>query len=209
MLRIILSILMFSSVCYAQLKINRVALIDTGYNTQPMVNLCPDGHYDFVTNKEIIPSDTNGHGTYMARIIAANAEKPFCIIVLKVFFASDIEDSISKAILRAIKYKVDIINMSLNGAKPLKKEHNALRTALKSKIKIFVAAGNDGKNLDLDCSAYPACYKDLKLNVVGGFDSRSNTGSIITQFDEFCYEDICGTSVSTAIATGKYLWKSY
>lgn len=191
----------------AEAKTIKIAVIDTGLT--PAIQTCPDGSYDFITDKPGVGIDTVGHGTAMAKIIKNFAgKKDFCLISYKVFDGMNGNSIyIHRAIEMAIEDHVDIINMSLTGPEYDKGEYFALKKAVAAGIKIFIASGNDKKNLNKVCDTYPACYKGINFVVVGTSDigTKANYGTVISQKEYFCSEHLCGTSISTAIATGKYI----
>jgi len=209
-----LFILIYCQVAYSTTK---VAVIDSGYDPTDGVILCPDGHYDFVNNKPGIALDTRDHGTSIARIISKYAVKDFCLVIYRVFGDGGIGDAhmVASAVRKAISDLVNVINLSLssNGSGFFSdEEYAALKDAGSQGIQMFVAAGNDSKNLTKmkgSCNVYPACYVGITgFNVVGTseqFRKRANMGSIITIKEPFCEFERCGTSISTAIATGKYV----
>jgi hypothetical protein len=95
--------------------------------------------------------------------------------------------------------------MSLSGFGYNRLEFNRLWILKNKDIKIFVSSGNNKLNLDKGCIAFPSCYSGLDLTVVGSRDKFANTGDVVDIYEEGCFEDMCGTSISTAIATGKYV----
>ena len=130
-----------------------VAVIDTGIDFSH-----PDIHesngtgigYNFVNESEP-PNDTNGHGTQVAGIIAANGDirgiaPDAKILAYKV--SNDGEavasDLIVRAIQKATKDGADIINISLGVNKTNSRIDSAVNEAVKNGILVIVAAGNNG-----------------------------------------------------------------
>ncbi len=194
----------------------KVAIIDSGYDPMvgPGLRLCLDGHYDYTKRSPEIGMDTNSnsHGTKIARIVAKYSGGNYCLIIYKVFNnltgeSSDIADAVHRAHINGAR----IINLSMNtwnknGVN--EQERINLLVAGEYGVRIFVAAGNDSANLDKECLAYPACYKGVKMTVVGSskdirYINKSNYGKIVDRKEAYCDEGMCGTSVSAAIATGK------
>ncbi len=205
-----------------EVNINRplikIAILDTGYAHQSIAissKICnTDEHYDFSLDKPVIGYDKNGHGSNVVRTIVNYAgEGNYCFLIYKVTGEDNLAsaDSIAKALMMGKKYGATIFNISLSGyGKDFysKEEHTALLSVEQKAERIFIAAGNNKKNLNLGCYSYPACYIHAHDSVVI-VGSRSNTlsnyGRVVSIKEKFCYDKFCGTSASTAIATGKYI----
>ncbi len=212
---------------FAEAKVIRVAVIDTGFNMENKytwdIPLCKK-HYDFREKKPQLAKDYIGHGTQMAAIIArrAGVEAKYCIISINYHtFPYMNAGVVAQAIEKAIKMKAHVINMSLEGHRHHQLEHNALLKAGKKGIRMFVAAGNarhsvytsggKGINLNEKCNVYPACYRDVRhLTAVGALDnigqiaSYSNYGRFLTWYPGRALGGK-GTSIATALATGSYV----
>lgn len=209
MFKYIIPILLFSSISYG---VTRVAVIDSGFDkTKSKATLCKTGHYDFVKNKPMVGTDEIQHGTVVANAIHSYATN-YCLVIYKIYPSSKTNTKITVALYKAIVDKVDIINLSFGGPGKKDTEYNALSYVLSKGVKIFVSAGNDGINLDRTCDVYPVCYKDLDLIRVGsntpqisGTVRLDNYGKILNTKEDWCFGSRCGTSFSTAIATGKYI----
>jgi subtilisin len=193
----------------AETKVLKVAVIDSGYNSTKGIVLCNSGHYDFITNTQTIGKDNLGHGTVVSGIIASYALKNYCLVEYKVFGKNDSVklNAVAKAINMATDQGVDVINLSIQGSFNSIVEYNALKRAANSGIKIFIAAGNEKKDLDKICDTYPACYIGINFVIVGSLDlnTAANYGSVVKQREHFCSNNMCGTSMSCAIAAGKYV----
>jgi hypothetical protein len=130
-----------------------------------------------------------------------------------------------RATVNAIKYatdlKLDFINYSGGGADPNVDEYYAIEQYVNGGGTILVAAGNDGKNLDNpENGFYPAKYAvhDKRIIVVGllndfGIISTvSNYGSFVTRWEKSVnapgFGHPSGTSLATAVATGKEVAKN-
>jgi minor extracellular serine protease Vpr len=137
----------------------KVAVIDTGvdYTHPDIFGFGPDGKviggFDFIENDNS-PQDTNGHGTEVAGIIAANGKLKGMAPEAKIlaYRVSDTGDSVSsdlivKAILRAIEDDADIINLSLGVNRTNDKIEDAINQAVESGIVVVAAAGNSGPDL--------------------------------------------------------------
>lgn len=134
----------------------KIAVIDTGvdYNHPDLFGYGNDGKviggYDFVDNDNS-PIDTNGHGTEVAGIIAADGQLQGVAPKSKIlaYRVSDNGESVSsdkiiKAVKQAIIDEADVINISLGVNLTNKKIDNALNEAIKNGIVVVSAAGNHG-----------------------------------------------------------------
>ncbi len=137
----------------------KIGVIDTGvdYFHPDLYGFGPDGKiingYNYI-NENNPPLDTNGHGTEVVGIIAADGKlkgiaPKSSIIAYKV---SDDGNSVSpqliiKAIEQAIEDEVDIINISLGVNRTNSKIDQAVNEAIESGIVVVTAAGNDGPGL--------------------------------------------------------------
>jgi len=137
----------------------KIAVIDTGvdYNHPDLFGFGKDGKviggYDFVDNDNS-PIDTNGHGTEVAGIIAADGQLHGVAPKSKIlaYRVSENGESVSsdliiKAIERAILDKADVINISLGVNLTNKKIDNAVNKAVEQGIVVVTAAGNNGPEL--------------------------------------------------------------
>jgi minor extracellular serine protease Vpr len=138
----------------------KIGVIDTGvdYFHPDLYGFGPDGKiingYNYI-NENNPPLDTNGHGTEVVGIIAADGKlkgiaPKSSIIAYKV---SDDGSSVSpqliiKAIEQAIEDEVDIINISLGVNRTNSKIDQAVNEAVESGIVVVTAAGNDGPGLN-------------------------------------------------------------
>lgn len=216
-----LYLLLFSLSVQAQLK---VALIDTGLDlTDKRFTsiLCKEGHKDF-TNTGL--DDNEGHGTFMAGLIKKNAkDSDYCLIIIKWFntFKKPNSSRWKEIVAYATSLNPNIINMSFEGPRFSKNEENAIKNH--PNIVFVAAAGNDGQNLDIpDNYVFPACYNIPNIIVVGNGtqeirSSTSNYGKIVKVWingDNIIstvpggFNDIySGTSISTAIETGRLIYE--
>ena len=134
----------------------KIAVIDTGvdYNHPDLFGWGPDGKiidgYNFV-QEDLPPLDTNGHGTQVAGVIAADGHIVGVAPKAKILAYKVSEDGegvsaelITRAVDRAIEDKADIINISLGVNKTNSKIDRAVNRALEHGILVVVAAGNDG-----------------------------------------------------------------
>jgi len=137
----------------------KIAIIDTGvdYNHPDLLGIGPNGKvmggYDFFDNDRD-PLDTNGHGTEVAGIIAADGELKGIAPKsrLLAYRVSDDGESVSsdliiKAINQAIEDQADIINISLGVNKTNQRIDEAVNKAIRNGIVVVTAAGNNGPEL--------------------------------------------------------------
>ena len=138
----------------------KVAIIDTGvdYNHPDLFGWGDDGKvvggYNFI-NEDEPPMDTNGHGTQVAGVIAADGEITGIAPKAKILAYKVSEDGegvsselIIRAIEKAIEDEADIINISLGVNKTNSKIERAVNQALEKEIFVVTAAGNDGPKLE-------------------------------------------------------------
>jgi minor extracellular serine protease Vpr len=137
----------------------KIAVIDTGvdYNHPDLFGLGKDGKviggYDFVDNDNT-PIDTNGHGTEVAGVIAADGQLKGVAPKSKIlaYRVSENGESVSsdliiKAIKQAVLDGADIINISLGVNATNKKIDEAVNKAVEHGIIVVTAAGNNGPDL--------------------------------------------------------------
>lgn len=137
----------------------KIAIIDTGvdFNHPDLFGWGPDGKviggYNFIHENQL-PLDTNGHGTQVAGVIAADGQivgiaPKAKILAYKVSENGEgvSSDLIIRAIEKAIEDEVDIINISLGVNKTNAKIDRAVDLALEKEIFVVTAAGNDGPGL--------------------------------------------------------------
>lgn len=134
----------------------KIAVIDTGvdFNHPDLFGWGPDGKviggYNFIQEGEL-PLDTNGHGTQVTGVIAADGQlvgisPKSKILAYKVSENGEAvsSDLIIKAIDKAIEDGADIINISLGVNKTNASIEHAVNRALEKEIFVVTAAGNDG-----------------------------------------------------------------
>ena len=134
----------------------KVAVIDTGvdFNHPDLFGWGPDGKvvggYNFIKEDDL-PIDTNGHGTQVAGVIAADGQIQGIAPKAKILAYKVSEngegvssDLIIKAINKAIEDGADVINISLGVNKTNTKIDKAVNDALAREIFVVTAAGNDG-----------------------------------------------------------------
>ena len=134
----------------------RVAVIDTGVDFEhpDLLGWGSDGKviggYNFIDRNEP-PMDTNGHGTQVAGVIAADGRMVGVAPKAKILAYKVSEDGesvssdlIVSAVEMAVRDGADVINISLGINKTNPKIDRAVRHALDEGILVVTAAGNDG-----------------------------------------------------------------
>ena len=164
----------------------KIAIIDTGidYNHHDLFGFGLNGKviggHDFVDNDDQ-PIDTNGHGTEVAGIIAADGNLKGVAPKAKLlaYRVSATGESVSSefmvdAIHSAIKEKVDIINISLGVNKTNEELDRAVNEAVKEGIVVVTAAGNSGPGIhtigspaeSIDVITVGASYNNITSSIV-------------------------------------------
>lgn len=168
----------------------KVGIIDTGidYNHPDLLGYGSSGKviggYDYVNPNEK-PLDTNGHGTEVAGIIAADGNFTGIVPKAKLFsykVSSTGEavssDYIVEAIQQAMQDGVNVVNISLGINKTNDQIDNAIDKAVKKGIVIVVAAGNNGPQentigspgKDINAITVGASYNNLTSSLVATFE---------------------------------------
>jgi len=154
----------------------RIAILDSGFDPSratAKLKLCKTGHWDYLTHTPNI-NYTDVHGTEVASIIADKLKDvDYCVIIYQIFNTGTRHvglDAFIDALKKAKDEKLNAINMSFAGYENSDEELKLLNLVYKSGAAIFVAAGNNGKNLDKVCDVFPACYSVKSLIVVGALD---------------------------------------
>jgi major intracellular serine protease len=201
-----------------------VAVVDTGIDykdSKIAPYLCVNGHKDY-TGEGLY--DFIGHGTNVAwQIIKSFNKKKYCVLVIKYYPKFDFLGSNNlKKELKGIEYatelKAALINFSGGGQVYSPDEDLAISKALSFGIKVVVAAGNSGSNLDQKCNFFPACLKPSKnFYVVGSLSkegnqmAHSNFGRAVTNWElgekveDQNGKPLTGTSQATAVLSGLLL----
>lgn len=204
----------------------RVAVIDTGLDLKDprfLGHICPTGHKNFVENETL--DDVNNHGTFVAGLIQEYAKDAnYCLLIYK-YYQESAPASVNlkheiESIREAVANGADVVNFSGGGEGF--NEEEALLIKYHPDITFVVAAGNEGKDLDIPGNEYyPASYFYLNEIVVSGIDrngarvSSSNYSKNIEdkELGKNVYGflpnnlngHMTGTSFSTAIKTGKLI----
>jgi minor extracellular serine protease Vpr len=198
----------------------KIGVIDTGVNLDHPDFFNQDGTprflrgYDFVDN-DAIPQDTNGHGTQVIGIIAADGQLKGIAPKVEIFsyrVSSDGEsvpsDLIIKAINQAIEDRVDIINISLGVNTTHNKIDNAVNKAVSQGIVVVAAAGNSGP----DKSTIGSPAKNPNAITVGATYNNRDSSMVSTlevgktkfQVLPMLGTDTISDPIITEIVFGKY-----
>jgi len=198
----------------------KIGVIDTGINlshpdffNQDETSRFLKG-YDFVDN-DTIPQDTNGHGTQVTGIIAADGQLKGIAPMAEIFsyrVSSDGEsvpsDLIIKAINQAVEDRVDIINISLGVNMTHNKIDNAVNHAINQGIVVVAAAGNSGPDKSTigsparnpNAITVGATYNNQDSSMV----STLEVGKIQFQVLPMLGTDTISDPISTEIVFAKY-----
>lgn len=177
----------------------RIAVIDTGVDfTHPdLLGWGEDGKvvggYNFINEGEP-PMDTNGHGTQVAGVIAADGQAKGVAPKAKILAYKVSEDGegvsselIVRAINKAVEDGADIINISLGVNKTNSKIDRAVDYALEKEIFVVTAAGNDGPELktigspgrNVGSVTVGATYNNLTSSLVATLDVNEESFTVI------------------------------
>ena len=177
----------------------KIAVIDTGvdFNHPDLFGWGPDGKviggYNFIEENEL-PMDTNGHGTKVAGIIAADGNTLGVAHKAKILAYKVSEDGegvsselIRKAIEKAIEDEADIINISLGVNKTNSKIDSAVTHAWDNGIFVVTAAGNDGPELktigspgrNFESITVGATYNNMTSSLIATLEIDENQYTVI------------------------------
>lgn len=197
----------------------KILLLDGGVNPSPLLRpfLCRDGHKSFLPGDQSNPlEDVIGHGTMIATVISEYINpKTHCLVIYRTF-AKEGGAIATKAYMHGLldsrdhKYEVIVIAMEDEG---YYLDEIKVFKELTENSRIFIATGNDTKDLDKKCDVYPACLatqiNSKNFRVVGDEKGEFNLGKLINEREPSEYSlnglDYKGTSVSTARAAARYV----
>jgi subtilisin family serine protease len=195
----------------------RVAVLDTGLDFNDVrfkSRLCKDGHFN-ATSEPI--KDLHGHGTHVIGLIikyARNAD--YCLQIVKGFSMSGDTNVYLRALYKT--RNADIVNISMNGKIYMVEEDVIIKN--NKHITFVVAAGNERISLE-EFKRYPASYPYDNVITVGskkGLSIFSNYGRIVDVWENGEHvlstvpggeEVMSGSSMSSAIKTGKLIYETY
>lgn len=151
-----------------------IAILDTGVDLdrpELAANLVPGRD---VANDDDEPRDRNGHGTFVAGLVASNGFLtgvcPLCSVMpIKVVADGSTEapkfDS-AQGIVWAVDNGADVVNLSFGGSERSGVQEDAVRYALQRGVVVVAAAGNEAS----DVEQFPAAYDGVIA--VGATDDR-------------------------------------
>lgn len=203
-----------------------VAVIDSGLEAThfDLVNRIAPGGYNFFSNNSNF-NDTNGHGTAVSGVIAAQTNNSIGIagvagvLEVKILPLKTADNSgisqlsdVIRAIDYAIEKNVDVINLSMGSNKYSDIENAAVQRAVNKGIVVVAAAGNEGASY----YDYPASYDGVLSvgsiasdNVVSGFSNRNDKVDVVAPGENIysCYKNnsyasLDGTSFSAPVVSG-------
>ncbi|MDC0064123.1 S8 family serine peptidase [Candidatus Nitrosopelagicus sp.] len=198
----------------------KIGVIDTGINLNHPDFFNQDEKsrflkgYDFVDN-DTVPQDTNGHGTQVTGIIAADGQLKGIAPMAEIFsyrVSSDGEsvpsNLIIKAINQAVEDKVDIINISLGVNMTHNKIDEAVNNAISQGIVVVAAAGNSGP----DKSTIGSPAKNPNAITVGAtYNNRDSSMVSTLEVEETQFQvlpmlgtNIISDPISAQIVFGEY-----
>jgi minor extracellular serine protease Vpr len=198
----------------------KIAVIDTGvdYNHPDLFGFGPDGKviggFDFIENDDS-PLDTNGHGTEVTGIIAADGALKGIAPRAKIlaYRVSDTGNSVSsdlivKAIQRAVEDDADVINISLGVNRTNDRIEDAINYAVQKGVIVIAAAGNSGPDLktigspgkDPHAITVGATYNNLTASLVATLEIDGKRVEVLPMVGT---EPIAG-QITSEIVFGKY-----
>lgn len=195
---------------------SKLLLIDSGVNLDKSIEpfLCKQGHKSFLVGEHNNPLvDSTGHGTVMLKAIASKLDpKKHCVVIYKTYPGYPAPEPYAKALLEAQRWKFDSVAIALEDVSYYFEEPNWLKE-LAEVSRVFVSAGNAGKDLSKICDVYPACLsKEIdseNFRVVGSRQKGMNEGGPINEIEEgeitVNNESWKGTSFSTARAAASFV----
>ena len=172
------------------------------------------GGYDFVDNDDM-PEDTNGHGTQVIGIIAANGNLKGIAPNSKILVYKVSEDGesvptsmIIKAIEKSIEDGADIINISLGINQTNVKIDQAVTKAIQNNIFVVTAAGNFGPELNTigspamnpNAITVGATFNNIPSSLVSIFEIEGKTFNVFPMVDTQSLDE----PITSQIVFGKY-----
>lgn len=188
----------------------QIILLDSGISKSeiPAEFLCEYGHRSFIKENDDPLKDETGHGTVLARILVEMINpKEYCIMSYKVFPGYPYPEAYAQALTDIAKTNASAVVIAIEDSSYYLKEPEWLTEILIDK-KVYIAAGNGGKNLSITCDVYPACLSinSPNLHIVGADTFEFNQFGPINNkaYPHFFYKghNHSGTSISTARAVG-------
>lgn len=173
--------------------------------------------FDYETGQSNVSTDSSGHGTKVAGIIAATDNNgvgcvgiaPECTILpLKItnsdgkIYTSDFIDSLYVA----ADGGADVINMSLGGYEKLESEEKAIKYAVSKGCILVAASGNEGNDTEYaGQKCYPASYDGVIS--VGAVDENGKS-CVFSQHNDAVDISAPGSGLSLLQSGGGYTYDS-
>lgn len=174
--------------------LDKIVVIDTGSNHRYGGKNCNENYNTTGEND----NDELNHGTNVNFVLQKMKSDKYCIVNIKAFSNETGQiggnfSAIFKALELVLRLKnVKYLNLSWSGSDYSYTEFNLIKKILAKNIKVFVAAGNEGKFLYIEnCNFFPVCYRRFfKTNffAVGGWTrdelvlKKSNYGTVIDRW---------------------------
>ena len=198
----------------------KIAIIDTGvdFNHPDLLGWGDNGKviggHNFIREDQL-PMDTNGHGTQVAGIIAADGDITGIAPKAKILAYKVSEDGegvsselIIRAIQKAIEDNADIINISLGVNKTNSEIDQAVNLALDREIFVVTASGNDGPELktigspgrNFGSVTVGATYNNMTSSIVATLDVDGKPYTVIPMVGSSKLEE----AVSGNVIYGEY-----
>ncbi|MEZ5184682.1 MAG: S8 family serine peptidase [Candidatus Nanopelagicales bacterium] len=196
-----------------------VAVLDTGVKaSHPDLSGRVARGFNAITNKRGARKDNNGHGTFLAGMIAGKVNgvgieglAPNArILPVKVLDSEGVGDSddIARGIIWAVDNGADVINMSFGADSSNRVEAEAIDYARGAGVTLVAAGGNLGVRMEMYPAAYPGVLGVAATDFNNERASFSNKGphidvaapgqGILSTFNSRPYTWTSGTSMSTA-----------
>ncbi len=200
-----------------------VAILDTGVKgSHPDLSGKIAEGYDAISQKPGARFDDNGHGTFLAGMIAgkhngsgvAGIAPNVRILPVKVLNEDGVGDSddIARGIIWAVDNGADVLNMSFGADSTNKVEAAAIDYARAAGVTMVAAAGNEGYRQVMYPAGYPGVLGVGATDPGNQRTSFSNRGGhvdvvapgqgILSTYTDRPYTWTSGTSMSTAYVSG-------
>lgn len=192
-----------------------IGLIDSGITKEQVEKYsCEKSAYTTFVNDDGLENSL--HGSLIADLLMKNLDKnTHCLVSIKVY------DGIRKTVpmenfINSLKFmeknQIPYINVSMSSDSYYDKEEEVLRKVTENSL-VYVASGNERKNLSENCTSFPACNNVKKNFIVVGSNTypNGNFGGPVTVYEDgyvvFNNKTYSGTSFSTPRALNKAILK--
>ena len=197
---------------FAEARTIRIGVVDSGMpEFETNLKMCDYGKYD-LTHTNIY--DKIGHGSNILGIISNGlSDVDYCVVVIKIYDESSSDTEFITHLMAYIYIyylHIDVVNYSSVGLEESVAETVLIKGLMDHGVTFVAAAGNNNKDLDKNCNAYPACIPGVisvgNLNANGSRHRTSNYGKIVKAWHNgtnICMNKVCmtGSSMSTAFET--------